>query len=168
MGMEGRLVASATWKLREFIRRNHRGNLYAGGARFSWSGAYRRTDREQAAVDLCDWARDIAPGVQTAFAHSYGGEVAARAVLRGAHVSELVLLSAPATSAVSAVAGSGLPVVDVRLRFDPVLALARTRQRLSAGPNVTEVLLNQWRLGHSASHEESVWLTEAVAERGEI
>lgn len=153
----------------EFIHDNHRGNLYTGGARFSWSGAYRRGDREQAAIDFCDWAGDMAPGgVQTLFAHSYGGEIAARAVLQGAQVTELVLLSVPATVPVTAVAGSPLRVVDVRLRFDPVLALARTRQRLGTRPNVTEVLLNQWRLDHSASHEASVWLTEAVAERGAI
>lgn len=96
-----------------FIRENHRLNLYGGGARYSWSGAYRRSDREQAALDFYDWtASEAAPaGVQTAFAHSYGGEIAARAVNAGARVEEIVFLSVPATGPVCATAQSGLRVV---------------------------------------------------------
>jgi hypothetical protein len=154
-----------------FIRENHRDNLYAGGARYSWSGAYRRSDREQAALDFYDWAtsEEVAPaGVQTVFAHSYGGEIAARAVSAGAPAEEIVLLSVPVTGPVRAVAESGLRVVDVRLAFDPVLALARKRQRLPTSVNVTQVLLTRWRLDHSASHQPSIWLDEAVAERGGV
>jgi hypothetical protein len=154
----------------EFIHNNHRRNLYAGGARFSWSGAYRRGDREQAAIDFCEWSTsEVAPGgVQTVFAHSYGGEVAARAVTRGAPVDELVLLSVPVTGPVDTVARSGLRVIDVRLAFDPVLALARKRQRLEGATNATEVILRRWRLDHGASHQTDIWHTERVAERGQL
>lgn len=152
-----------------FILENHRNNLYAKGARFSWSGAYRRGDREQAALDFCDWAAEVAQGgIQTVFAHSYGGEVATRAVTQGAPVKELVLLSVPVTHQIEAAVQSGLRVVDVRLAFDPVLGLARKPQRLKAQPNVTPVVLNRWRLDHSASHQADVWRTEEVANRGGV
>lgn len=83
----------------DFILRSHRPNLFARGARFSWSGAYSDRQRELAALDFIDWSNDVAPhGVQTLFAHSYGGEVAARAMTAGANVHELVLLSSPVTS----------------------------------------------------------------------
>ncbi len=64
----------------------HRANLYNRGARFSWSGAYSANQRRIAAIDLNDWATEVAPnGLQTVFAHSYGGEVAALAALSGNH-----------------------------------------------------------------------------------
>lgn len=154
----------------EFILDNHRENLYTEGARFSWSGAYSRGDREQAAIDFYDWATSKVAlgGLETVFAHSYGGEVAARAITRGAPVNELVLLSVPVTRPVQAVARSGLRIVDVRLNFDPVLGLARKRQRLKKAINTTEVVLRRWRLSHSATHQPHVWLKEKVAERGQV
>jgi len=154
----------------DFIRQNHRHNLYCGGARFSWSGKYRRSDRERAACDFYDWATsEVAPaGVQTVFAHSYGGEIAARAVNAGTPVEEIVFLSVPVTQPVRAAAQSGLRVVDIRLAFDPVLALARKRQRLGNTESAIEVILKQWRLDHSASHQPDTWLSEAVAGRGGI
>ena len=152
-----------------FILQKHRKNLYSGGARFSWSGALSDGQRRLAAQDLCEWADDLAPGgLQTVFAHSYGGEVAARAVLQGARVDELVLLSVPVTSHVAAAVRCRVRVVDIRLRFDPVLALARRRQRIPAAPNVTPVLLKEWQYGHGASHDEDVWRQEEVARRGGI
>ncbi|MGW1617170.1 hypothetical protein ACWCQZ_49140 [Streptomyces sp. NPDC002285] len=151
----------------QFILSQHRRNLYNRGARFSWSGMYRASHRDRAAVDFCEWANDLASaGLQTVFAHSYGGEVAARAILKGARLSELVLLSVPATRYVKeAVGRSNLRVVDVRLRFDPVLALARTRQKIQHS-NVTPVVLRDWRLGHGATHKRQVWLAEDVAGQG--
>ncbi|WP_353963152.1 alpha/beta hydrolase [Streptomyces sp. NBC_01142] len=130
---------------------------------------YRKSHRRKAAEDFRDWADDVAPsGLQTVFAHSYGGEVAARAIRNGTRLRELVLLSAPATRHVKAAAAtSGLRVVDVRLRFDPVLVLARTRQKIQH-PNVTPVVLRDWRLGHSATHKRHVWLKEDVARLGQI
>jgi hypothetical protein len=153
----------------EFILRNHRPGLYRRGTKFSWSGAPRDAHRQLAAADFCEWASDVAPkGLQTVFAHSYGGDVAARAALQGIPLTELVLLSVPVTGRVEAAVESDLRVVDVRLRFDPILGLARTRQRIPARPNVTTVLLEKWRLDHGASHKTQVWLEETVARRGGI
>jgi pimeloyl-ACP methyl ester carboxylesterase len=153
----------------QFILGEHRQNLYSGGAKFSWSGALSDSQRRLAAKDFCEWADDRAPGgLQTIFAHSYGGEVAGRAVLSGARVDELVLLSVPVTRPVAAAARSGVRVVDVRLPFDAVLGLARQRQRIPTNPGVMPVLLKGWRYGHGASHDEDVWRQENVAQRGGI
>jgi hypothetical protein len=154
----------------DFVLNNHRANLYARGAKFSWSGAYSDRQRAQAAVDFKDWAGEIAKGgLETVFGHSYGGEVAARAAT-ATSVQQLVLLSSPATNWVDTAAKlTALKVVDVRLRFDPVLGIARTPQRLTVkAPNVTEVLLKRRRLSHGATHEEPVWRKEKIAQRGGI
>jgi hypothetical protein len=149
----------------EFILGGPRPNLYNKGARFSWSGAYRAGDREIAGKDLRDWSAECAPsGLQSLFAHSYGGEIAARAVTEGVSVDELVLLSSPANSEVRAAIGSVRRVIDVRLNFDPVLALARERQRLPDAANVTPFLLG-WRLGHGASHNAEIWRRRDIANR---
>jgi hypothetical protein len=80
----------------DFILRNHRPNLYSRGAKYSWSGALSEKQRIQAASDFTDWSYDVAPhGLQTVFAHSYGGEIASRAVLCGARVSELYCSARP-------------------------------------------------------------------------
>jgi hypothetical protein len=152
----------------EFILRSHRPNLFSRGARFSWSGAYSDRQRALAARDFVDWSYDVAPhGVETLFAHSYGGEVAARAMTAGTNVRELVLLSSPVTSHVWNVVGSHARIVDVRLRLDPVLSLARTGQRLSH-PNVTPVIFDRWNLDHGATHDEQAWHRENVAHRGRL
>lgn len=154
----------------EFILQNHRPNLYSRGAKFSWSGALRAGQRQLAASDFRSWAEDVAPhGLQTVFGHSYGGEVAALAVLGGARVDELVLLSVPITDSVEGALSRVPRVIDVRLRLDPVLGLARTRQRIAnAGPNTTKVLLRRWRFAHGATHEESVWYAEDIAGRAQL
>lgn len=153
----------------EYILRMHRPNLYSRGAKFSWSGAYSDRQRTQAAVDFGEWTYDVAPhGLQSVFAHSYGGEVVARAAMSGTSVAEMVLLSVPVTKTIEAAADRGVRIVDVRLRFDPVLGLARTRQRIKARPNVTEVLLDRWRYDHGATHRRDVWDAEDIARRGGI
>jgi pimeloyl-ACP methyl ester carboxylesterase len=147
----------------QFIASDHRPNLYGRGARFSWSGAYSQKHRIIAAEDLVEWAQEVAPnGLQTVFAHSYGGEVAAMAAMAGATTQELVLLSVPGTGYVNAAASSVNRVIDVRMPFDIVLAIANTPQRLAPASNLTEVLL-PWYLMHTASHNENVWLSEDVA-----
>ena len=153
-----------------FVLNSMRSNLFDRlGTKFSWSGAYRESHRAQAATDFCDWSREVAPaGLETVFAHSYGGDVASRAALEGASIGELVLLSTPVTDSVDRATNAGIRVIDVRLRFDSVLALARRGQRLRPGPNVTEVLLERWRLDHAATHNPSVWLEEGVAQRAGI
>lgn len=73
-----------------------RTDLFAGGARYSWSGSIEQTQRVLAARDLLDWSEQLAPaGLRTVFAHSYGGEVLARAVLSGLAVAEPVLFERP-------------------------------------------------------------------------
>jgi hypothetical protein len=149
-----------------FVLGGLRPNLYAGGARFSWSGFYRQGDRERAAADFREWQDEIATGgLQSVFAHSYGGEVTALAVLSGASIKELVLLSSPVTDPVIASLDRVAGVVDVRLRFDPVLALARTRQRFPAHPKVKTIQLQRWTLSHSSTHDERVWGEEGIAQR---
>lgn len=155
----------------DFILNTHRRNLYKEGARFSWSGAYSASERALAAADFCDWANDRArPGLQTVLAHSYGGEIAARSRIAGAAIDQIILLSSPANAYVRTAANDpAVHTVDVRLRFDPVLASARVRQRIRPlPPNVTEVILAKWRLDHGATHKQSVWLAENVASRGGI
>ena len=152
----------------EFIRREHRPGLCGRGGRFSWSGEYDDGDRELAARDFADWVSDLAPaGLRSAFAHSYGGEVAARAVLNGADIAELVLLSVPATRYVRAAAMAPIRVVDIRLWADPVLGLARRRQRIRRGHNLVPVILPP-SLNHGATHEEPVWRHRNIAARGGI
>lgn len=149
-----------------FVRAGLRPNLYAQGARFSWSGYYRESHRVRACTDFREWGEAIAPhGLQSVFGHSYGGEVAARAVLEGVPIGELVLLSAPVTEKVVAAIETGVRVVDVRLRFDPVLLLAGTPQTLPSRSNVTTVRLKRRTLRHSATHDERVWGEENIAGR---
>jgi hypothetical protein len=110
------------------------------------------------------------PGLQTVLAHSYGGEIAARSRIAGAAVDQIILLSSPVNGYIRTAANDpAVRTVDVRLRFDPVLASARVRQRIRPlPPNVTEVILARWRLDHAATHKESVWLAENVGSRGGI
>jgi hypothetical protein len=156
----------------EFILNNHRPNLYKRGARFSWSGAYRAAHRRIAASDFCDWAHEISgAGVETVFAHSYGGEIAARAKIAGAAIDQVVLLSSPVNGYIDTIAHDpSLQLVDVRLNFDPVLALSQVWQRIARPlpTNVTEVILSSWRTNHAATHKQRVWNAEHVARRGGI
>ncbi|MFI1510200.1 hypothetical protein [Streptomyces sp. NPDC020597] len=146
----------------------HRPNLYKrSGTPFGWNGRYKTSARRTAGTEFQKWAAQEAQnGLQTLFGHSYGGEVASRAVLLGTPVRELVLLSTPANKCVrAAVSTPGVRVVDVRLRFDPVLFLARTRQRVPNQPHVAEVLFNRWCLDHGATHQPNMWVTENVMAR---
>ncbi|AGC63252.1 hypothetical protein MULP_03587 [Mycobacterium liflandii 128FXT] len=153
----------------QFILGSHRPNLYARGAKFSWSGAYSAKHRSLAARDFQDWANDVAPhGLQSVFGHSYGGEVAARAACAGTPIHELVLLSTPVTNEVARTVKPDMRIIDVRLRFDPVLAIAGARQRLPKHSKAVEILLDKWRLDHGATHSEHVWRAEDIARRAGI
>jgi hypothetical protein len=149
-----------------FIGGKYRRNLYSGGAHFHWSGNYKARHRARAAEFFAEWVTDRAPaGIQSLFAHSYGGEIAARALTLGTPIQELILLSTPVTSHVKA-AQSIARLIDIRLPFDPVLALELRRQRIPLNRNVIRVLTS-WRLDHAATHKESVWLAWHVPnERG--
>jgi len=158
-----------------FIQQPYRPNLYTGGARFSWSGKWSKRHRERAGREFHEWTEDepvAHDGLQTVFAHSYGGEIAARAANAGAPIDQLILLSVPVTAHVEAAAQAGMPIVDVRLKRDPVLMLARTRDRLTQHiqerANVKEVILEQWSIDHGASHKREAWQIEEVARKGAI
>lgn len=131
----------------DYVRQEVRSNIYSRGAPFSWSGAYSDGQRRMAAEDFHRWANEISPrGIDTLLGHSYGGEVAARAWHLGTKIREVVLLSTPATVPVRIAVDHGLRTVDIRLPFDPVLALARTPQRIRRkAANLTEVVLPRWQ-----------------------
>ena len=149
-----------------YVGINLRNNLYNRGARFSWSGAYSQSQRLQAAEDLVDWAGDVAPnGMQSVFAHSYGGEVAAIAATTGAKTHELILLSAPGTQYVNDAATAVGRIVDIRMKGDLVLFIAGTPQRLVPAKNLTEVTLGWNLLGHSATHDPATWVAEDIPGR---
>jgi hypothetical protein len=151
-----------------FIGDKYRRNLYSGGAYFHWSGNYKPRHRARAAEFFAEWVTDRAPaGIQSSFAHSYGGEIAARALTLGTPIQELILLSTPVTSHVKAAARSSARLIDIRLPFDPVLALELKTQRIPMNHNVTRVLTS-WRLDHGATHKESTWLADNIAARAQL
>lgn len=151
-----------------FIGNKYRRNLYSGGAHFNWSGNYKARHRARAAEFFAEWASDRAPaGLQSVFAHSYGGEIAARALNLGTPIQEPILLSTPVTRPVKAAARSGARLIDIRLPFDPVLALELKTQRIPLNRNVTRVLTS-WRLDHGATHKDSVWLADDIAARAQL
>jgi hypothetical protein len=154
----------------DYVRREVRSNIYSRGAPFSWSGAYSDRQRRMAAEDFRRWADEISPrGIDTLLGHSYGGEVATRAWRLGTKVQEVVLLSTPATEHVRNAVADGLRTVDIRLPFDPVLALARTAQRIRRkAPNLTEVVLPHWHLSHGATHDSDVWRSQEITRRSRL
>lgn len=154
----------------DYVRREVRSNIYSRGAPFSWSGAYSDRQRRMAAEDFRRWAEEISPrGIDTLLGHSYGGEVATRAWRLGTKVQEVVLLSTPATEHVRNAVDDGLRTVDIRLPFDPVLALARTPQRIRRkAPNLTEVVLPHWHLSHGATHDSDVWRSQDITRRSRL
>lgn len=147
-----------------FIGDKYRRNLYSGGAHFHWSGSYKARHRARAAEFFAEWVTDRAPSL---FGHSYGGEVAARALTLGTPIQEMILLSTPVTSHVKAAAQSSARLIDIRLPFDPVLALELRTQRIPLNHNVTRVLTS-WRLDHGATHKESVWVADDIAARAKL
>lgn len=145
-----------------FIKRHHRPRLYDAGMEFSWSGAYSQRQRAIAGERFSRWVHS-ADGLRTAFAHSYGGEVAARAVNRGALVLELVLMSAPVNGHHLAALDRVGRTVDVRLDFDLVLMFARERQRLPARKDVKEFIVPGYFWQHGATHDPQLWHDQGIA-----
>jgi len=148
-----------------YVRDGYRNHLYEGGMEFSWSGAYSKGQRALGGERFKRWVDSAggADGVGSVFAHSYGGEIVARAVNAGALIDEVVLLSAPIHSHHVAMCDRVRRVVDVRLRNDIVLVLARARQSLPARPNVVSHIIERSLWSHSASHEPDVWCREEIA-----
>lgn len=148
----------------DFIKNPHRPQLYDGGMEYAWSGAYSRQHREIAGDRFLRWTRGASPnGLGSVFAHSYGGEVAARAINLGADVSELVLLSAPVNEQHVAAITRVDRVVDIRLDFDLVLWLAAAHQRMPADHRVLSHVVPRAYWRHGATHDPHVWKNEHIA-----
>jgi hypothetical protein len=150
-----------------YILRNCKNNLYnKPGTAFSWNGALRDAHRRVASDRFKLWAMEIADNkIDTLLAHSFGGEVAARAILNGTRVEQLTLLSVPITDDVVRAAEHGIPIVDVRVRLDPVLALLRViKPKTGSGrlTNVTKVDIG-WGW-HDASHNPKIWDQYSIGE----
>lgn len=148
-----------------YIKNHFRPRLYSDGMEYSWSGAYSQEQRVTAGHRFARWAAGHSPneGMGTVFAHSYGGEVVARAVACGARVRELVLLSAPSNTHVTAALDQVERVVDVRLAFDIVLGLAREDQKLPPHPRVVQCILKKGFWMHGVTHTPELWRDEGVA-----
>lgn len=138
-----------------------RSDVYRGDRPFSWSGAFRASHREIAGERLARWTESL----DTVVAHSLGTETVALAALAGTPVAELVALGAPATAPIVAACERIPRVVDVRLRFDIVLALAGLPQGLPAHPHVTEVVIDRPFWSHEALRTAELWTEENVIER---
>ncbi|WP_309131131.1 hypothetical protein [Brevibacterium sp.] len=141
------------------IQRDVRADLYDDGQEFSWSGALSEDQRNLAGQRFHRWAVAAGGGnaLHTVFAFSYGSEVLARAVNAGVSVDEVVFLSAPVNAHHRQMLDKVRRVVDIRLKFDIVLAVARTAQRLPSAPNVHVKLIDRLFWSHSATHDPEVW-----------
>lgn len=148
-----------------FVVAGARPGLYAGGQEFSWSGAYSDLQRATGGDRFRRWvdAAGGAAGLGTVFAHSYGGEIVARAVNTGAIVDEVVFLSAPVNSHHQHMLSKVRRVIDVRLGFDIVLTAAGATQQFPAALNVTEHVVNKRFWSHGATHHPTVWIDEGIA-----
>jgi hypothetical protein len=139
--------------------------LYDGGMEFTWSGAFSQRQRELAGRRFQRWVQGSPDGgLRTAFAHSYGCEVAARAINGGSHVNELVLLSSPINDHIRAAAARVDRLIDVRLEFDIALQLAGEQQEWTTlPPNAHVHIVKQHFWSHSATHSPKVWADEGIA-----
>lgn len=149
----------------KFIRDGHRSRLYDAGQEFSWSGAYKKKHRAIGGERFKRWADAVGgtDGLGTVFAHSYGAEVVARAVNNGAVIDEAVFLSAPIHDHHLYMLDRVRNVVDVRLKNDIVLRLARARQKLPDRDNLRTHIIDRSLWSHGASHHPDVWQSENIA-----
>ncbi|WP_434317439.1 hypothetical protein [Leifsonia sp. P73] len=140
-----------------------RPTLYDDGMPFSWSGELSGQHRAIAARRLQDWLATATggAGVGTVFAHSYGGEVAVRAVNNGCPIAQLVLLSAPIHRHHRRALPHIPDVVDIRLRFDLVLTGALAKQRLR-GPRVRNRIISKAFWQHGVTHDPALWQGEGL------
>jgi len=148
-----------------YVQSKYRAGLYGGGQEFSWSGAYSARQRAKGGERFKRWADAAgkADGLGTVLAHSYGGEIVARAVNAGASVDEVVLLSAPVNAHHEEMIKHVRRIIDIRLAFDIVLTAAGADQQLSRASNIVEyrVKLPVW--SHAATHDPELWRHEGIA-----
>jgi len=148
-----------------YIQNDYRNGLYGGGQEFSWSGAFSAKQRTIGGERFKRWS-DAAGGphgLETVFAHSYGGEIVARAVNAGAVVDEVVLLSAPVHAHHKQMLNHVRRVIDVRLAFDIVLTAAGAAQQLPKASNIVEYRVNLPLWSHSATHDANLWRDDSIA-----
>lgn len=74
---------------------NITGDVYGGSDAFSWSGANRHGDREQAATDLINWVTSHPAQSLDVIAHSHGGNVGFLATRLGLKVHRFITLGTP-------------------------------------------------------------------------
>lgn len=138
-----------------YVTQEVRPNLFQGRNAFSWSGFYRKRDRETAAERLAGWVEDTNAGsLDALFAHSYGGVIALRATSYGLRIANLVLLSVPAEH-VRTEWRNIERAASLRIHLDLVLLAARRPQLFTE--NVEEHYLPRWFWSHGDSHNPSVW-----------
>jgi hypothetical protein len=129
-------------------------SLYGGGRPFSWGGGYSSRARANSAARLINW---VGGGtMRTILAHSYGCQVVALAQRERVVCGELVMLSAPVTVPLLEQLGRFDQVVDIRVKWDPILMLAGKRQRLPSEIPALRIELEGY-LSHSSSHSSTVW-----------
>ncbi|RBP62927.1 hypothetical protein DFO66_11231 [Brevibacterium sanguinis] len=142
-----------------YVKEEVRPDLYDGGQEFSWSGALSAEQRVIGGQRFLRWTESASGGngLHTLFAFSYGSELVARAVNAGAAIDEVVFLSAPVHPPLTQMLGKVDRVVDIRLKFDLVLALARAAQRLPSAPNVTVKHIDEPYWSHNVTHDPALW-----------
>jgi hypothetical protein len=142
-----------------YISREVRQDLFCGYNAFQWSGAYKKRHRRIAAERLAGWVDDvIGHGLNTLFAHSYGGVIALNATTHGLRVNDLVLLSVPAEEVRVEWRNIAQRTVSLRIHMDLVLLAARRPQYFTE--NVEEHYLPHWFWSHRDSHDPEIWERE--------
>jgi hypothetical protein len=145
-----------------YILKEVRSDLFSGYHAFQWSGSYKASHRRKAARNLAGWVEDVVGhGLNTLFAHSYGGVIALNATTHGLQVQELVLLSVPAEQVRVEWRNIVRRTVSLRIHMDLVLLAARRPQHFTE--NVEENYLPHWFWKHSDSHDPEIWEREKCA-----
>jgi hypothetical protein len=159
-----------------YIKDNVRPNLWARPSGYYWSGRYQVADRDWAIHDLLSWvAQHCLRGVDTLFAHSYGGQVAMRAVAAGLDVRTLVFLSTPFFSDDR----PSLLAIQRRCRIrsfrtqNDLVLFADKLTRFAKNPLSPKPItppFSEHRIGglftgHSATHDPDTWKKKGLAAR---
>jgi hypothetical protein len=126
---------------------------------FGWSGQYSDGARQLAAQQMVAWM--AAQGLQQPdlFAHSHGGTVGNLATTRGQTFTRLVLLSWPVHAEWFPDFTKVQAIIDIRVRFDLVIAADRGGQTFVPPPafqNKVTSHINGW-FEHSDTHDPAYW-----------
>jgi hypothetical protein len=158
-----------------YIRDQYRANLWSHPSTYYWSGRYRNRDRDFGTSDLGAWTlRNSPAGLDTVFAHSYGGHVALYAINRGLSVDQIIFLSVPFfeddREALEHLVEQVPQVHSLRTERDLVLFADRVARRASPSwikrhwvgmdpirPPFPEHFVGHPYTGHSATHDRNRW-----------